>query len=109
MRRFSSFGSKYGSDAKLAVSGPHAYDVDMRVIVPTRARGHWRGRLSLQIRLSLRGTSPHTAALRDYLRQLREAVVPRLLDRVYGEERGDAPSKHWMQFAKRKFLGKEFP
>ena len=41
--------------------------------------------------------------LRLLLRQLREATVARLLDRVFAQD-----PKHWLAFAKRKFMGKEF-
>ena len=51
---------------------------------------------------------PPAATLRDYLRQLRETLVPRLLDRVYTGPDG-GPNKHWLAFARRKFLNKEFP
>ena len=47
-------------------------------------------------------------AAHGYLRQLRECVVARLLERVYDE--GGALNKHWAAYGKRKgFLGKEFP
>jgi len=46
--------------------------------------------------------------LRSYLKQLREALVPKLVDRLYSGE-GGAVNKFWMAFAKRKFLNKEFP
>jgi actin related protein 2/3 complex subunit 3 len=47
-------------------------------------------------------------ALKGYLRQLRECVAARLVDRIYGED--GAQNRHWMQYAKRKgFMGKEFP
>ena len=55
--------------------------------------------------------APKSAAeaeqLRLLFRQLREALVPRLLDRVFSGPEGQA-SKHWLMFAKRKFMGKEF-
>ncbi len=44
--------------------------------------------------------------LRTYFRQLREGLAPRLLDRVFNED--GSPNKHWMAFAKKKFMGKEF-
>ena len=51
--------------------------------------------------------APRTPAeaeqLRLLLRQLREALVGRLLDRVYAQD-----PKHWLAFAKKKFMGKEF-
>jgi len=44
--------------------------------------------------------------LRQYLRQVREELAARLLARVY-EEGGDGkPSKWWLSFTKRKFMGK---
>jgi actin related protein 2/3 complex subunit 3 len=47
-------------------------------------------------------------ALRGYLRQLRECVAARLVDKVYGED--GAQNRHWFQYAKRKgFMNKEFP
>lgn len=39
-----------------------------------------------------------------YLKQCRQHVIERLLDRIYGE--GGMPNKHWMMFAKYKFMGK---
>ena len=57
-------------------------------------------------------TAPRTAGesdtLKALMKQLREALVPRLLDRLFGAADG-APNKHWMAFSKRKFLNKEFP
>lgn len=47
-------------------------------------------------------------AFRGYLRQLRDAVASRLLDRAWDAASG-APSKHWAMYAKRKgFMGREF-
>lgn len=47
-------------------------------------------------------------AFRGYLRQLRDAVVARLLERAWDATSG-APSKHWAMYAKRKgFMGREF-
>jgi len=46
--------------------------------------------------------------LRALMKQLREALVPRLLDRLFSGPEG-APNKHWMAFSKRAFLGKSFP
>lgn len=48
-----------------------------------------------------------TDQFRAYLKQLRETLAPRLLDRIYTAE--GAPNKHWFMFSKRKFLNKEFP
>jgi hypothetical protein len=45
-------------------------------------------------------------SLRAYMKQLREAVVPRLLDRIFNDD--GTPNKHWMLFSKRKFLNREF-
>ena len=46
-------------------------------------------------------------ALKGYLKQLREALAPRLLERVFNAD--GTPNKFWMMFSKRKFLNKEFP
>ena len=47
-------------------------------------------------------------ALKGYLRQLRECVAARLVDRIYNDD--GSQNKHWFQYAKRKgFMGKEFP
>ncbi|KAB5586255.1 ARP2/3 complex ARPC3 subunit [Coniochaeta sp. 2T2.1] len=43
--------------------------------------------------------------LRRYLAQVRQELATRLLARVY-EEGGDKPSKWWLSFTKRKFMGK---
>jgi len=45
--------------------------------------------------------------LRMLFRQWREALVPRLLDRLYSGPEG-ALNKHGIMFAKRKFMNKEF-
>jgi actin related protein 2/3 complex subunit 3 len=43
--------------------------------------------------------------LRQYMSQVRQELATRLLARVYDE--GDAkPSKWWLSFTKRKFMGK---
>ena len=52
-------------------------------------------------------TQSEADQLRLYFKQLREALVPRLLEKVFGNS-GDAINKHWLMFAKRKFMGKEF-
>lgn len=44
--------------------------------------------------------------LRAYFRQLREACVVRLVDRVYNED--NTPNKHWIAYSKKKFMNKEF-
>ena len=53
--------------------------------------------------------TPTTAADRDklrvYFKQVREALAPRLVERLFHAD-GSA-NKHWMMFAKRKFLNKE--
>jgi hypothetical protein len=55
--------------------------------------------------------APRTPAdaegLRGYFRQLREATVARLVDRVFNED--GTPNRHWMAYAKKKFMSKEFP
>jgi len=44
--------------------------------------------------------------LRQYMAQVRQELATRLLARVY-EEGGDGkPSKWWLSFTKRKFMGK---
>lgn len=42
--------------------------------------------------------------LRQYLAQMRQECAARLLNRLYAE--GDKPSKWWLSFTKRKFMGK---
>ncbi|PSK56465.1 hypothetical protein B9Z65_6089 [Elsinoe australis] len=42
--------------------------------------------------------------LRQYLGQMRQELAMRLLNRVYGSE--NTPSKFWLSFQKRKFMGK---
>jgi actin related protein 2/3 complex subunit 3 len=44
--------------------------------------------------------------LKGFLRQLREALVPRLLERVYAPDA--EPNKFWLAFSKRKFINREF-
>lgn len=58
---------------------------------PRSTRTHWR-------------TNAET--LRAFFKQLREALLARLVERIYNAD-GSA-NKHWLLFAKRKFLGKEF-
>jgi actin related protein 2/3 complex subunit 3 len=43
--------------------------------------------------------------LRQYLAQVRQELASRLLARIY-EDGTDKPSKWWLSFAKRKFMGK---
>ncbi|PMD17743.1 ARP2/3 complex, 21 kDa p21-Arc subunit [Hyaloscypha hepaticicola] len=43
--------------------------------------------------------------LRQYLSQVRQELASRLLARIY-EDGSDKPSKWWLSFAKRKFMGK---
>jgi actin related protein 2/3 complex subunit 3 len=43
--------------------------------------------------------------LRQYLAQVRQELASRLLARIY-EEGNDKPSKWWLSFTKRKFMGK---
>ena len=52
-------------------------------------------------------SSSELESVKGYLRQLRECVVGRLVDRIYNED--GTQNKHWMQYSKRKgFMGKEF-
>ena len=45
--------------------------------------------------------------LRQYLAQVRQELATRLLARVYEEGAAeDRPSKWWLSFTKRKFMGK---
>lgn len=55
-------------------------------------------------------TAVEADAVRAYFRQLRETLVPRLLARLYSPDAApsEMPNKHWMQFSKRKFMGREF-
>ncbi len=43
-----------------------------------------------------------TDLFRNYFRQLREEVCTRIMERVFDADGN--PNKHWMQFAKRKFM-----
>lgn len=43
--------------------------------------------------------------LRQYIMQMRQELATRLLNRVYGDETGQ-PSKWWLSYTKRKFMGK---
>ena len=45
--------------------------------------------------------------LKAYMKQLRETLAPRLLERVFNAD--NTPNKFWIMFSKRKFLNKEFP
>ncbi|KAF1346485.1 actin-related protein 2/3 complex subunit 3 [Delphinella strobiligena] len=42
--------------------------------------------------------------LRQYISQMRQELSVRLLNRIYAD--GDTPSKWWLSFTKRKFMGK---
>ncbi len=53
-------------------------------------------------------TASEAETLRSYYRQLREALVIRLADRVFSKEDG-GPNKHWIAYSKKKFMNKEFP
>jgi actin related protein 2/3 complex subunit 3 len=44
-------------------------------------------------------------ALKQYLAQVRQELAIRLLARIY-EDGTDRPSKWWLSFTKRKFMGK---
>ncbi|KAI0205544.1 ARP2/3 complex ARPC3 subunit [Astrocystis sublimbata] len=44
--------------------------------------------------------------LRQYLAQVRQELATRLLARVYDESEDGKPSKWWLSFTKRKFMGK---
>ncbi|KAK6583551.1 hypothetical protein PZA11_003281 [Diplocarpon coronariae] len=48
---------------------------------------------------------PEAETLRQYLSQVRQELAIRLLARIY-EDGSDRPSKWWLSFAKRKFMGK---
>ena len=43
--------------------------------------------------------------LRQYVMQMRQELATRLLSRVYADESG-VPSKLWLSYTKRKFMGK---
>lgn len=43
--------------------------------------------------------------LRQYIMQMRQELATRLLNRVYADETG-VPSKWWLSYTKRKFMGK---
>ena len=50
----------------------------------------------------------HEAELfRGYMRQAREQLVERLLERCFPMSSGGAPNKFWLAFHHRKFLGKD--
>lgn len=42
--------------------------------------------------------------LRQYISQMRQELAVRLLNRIYAD--GPTPSKWWLSFTKRKFMGK---
>jgi actin related protein 2/3 complex subunit 3 len=44
--------------------------------------------------------------LRQYMSQVRQELAMRLLSRVYEEGGDGTPSKWWLSFTKRKFMGK---
>lgn len=44
--------------------------------------------------------------LRQYLSQVRQELAARLLARVYEDSEDGKPSKWWLSFTKRKFMGK---
>lgn len=73
-------------------SGPHAMPGD----------AGW----PLNMIISAPKSGSDAESLRAYMKQLREAVVPRLLDRIFNDD--GTPNKHWMLFSKRKFLNREF-
>ncbi|KAH8589350.1 actin-related protein 2/3 complex subunit 3 [Bisporella sp. PMI_857] len=50
-------------------------------------------------------TRQEAEVLRQYLMQVRQELATRLLARIY-EDGTDKPSKWWLSFAKRKFMGK---
>jgi hypothetical protein len=50
---------------------------------------------------------PRAESYKAYLKQLRETLAARLVDRVYNPD--GTLNKFWAMFAKRKFLNKEFP
>ncbi|RMD43326.1 hypothetical protein DV735_g1813, partial [Chaetothyriales sp. CBS 134920] len=45
-------------------------------------------------------------ALRQYLSQVRQELAIRLHQRLYNPQTGEGPSKWWLSFTKRKFMGK---
>ncbi|KAH8657107.1 actin-related protein 2/3 complex subunit 3 [Tricladium varicosporioides] len=55
-------------------------------------------------------TRQEAEVLRQYLGQVRQELAQRLLARIYFDEEsgaaGDKPSKWWLSFTKRKFMGK---
>lgn len=67
--------------------------------------------LPLTLRPALAPPPPRPAApaeqLRSYLRQLRETLAPRLVERVYAP--GGPGAKFWLAFGKRRFMGRELP
>lgn len=57
-------------------------------------------------------TPQEADTVRAFFKQLREALVPRLLGKLYapvGDTPSDTPSKHWLAFSKREVMGKAFP
>ena len=51
------------------------------------------------------GDRNQAETLRQYIRQMREELAIRLLNRVYSDGT-NTPSKWWLSFTKRKFMGK---
>jgi len=51
------------------------------------------------------GNRQEAETLRQYLMQVRQELGGRLLARIY-EGEGEKPSKWWLSFGKRKFMGK---
>jgi actin related protein 2/3 complex subunit 3 len=51
------------------------------------------------------GSRQEAETLRQYLMQVRQELASRLLARIY-EDGSDKPSKWWLSFTKRKFMGK---
>ena len=55
------------------------------------------------------GTRQEAETLRGYLGQVRQELAARLLARVFEDGEGgtsERPSKWWLSFTKRKFMGK---
>lgn len=44
--------------------------------------------------------------LRQYMMQVRQELAARLLARLYANSTDDKPSKYWLGFKKRNFMGK---
>ncbi|RDW88061.1 actin-related protein 2 complex subunit 3 [Coleophoma cylindrospora] len=52
------------------------------------------------------GNRQEAEALRQYLAQVRQELALRLLARIYDDGQAEKPSKWWLSFTKRKFMGK---